>query len=199
MEDKKPSQHLTVADCFYRYLNQHQFSRLNPIVEIANELGVQKKLVTSWAASKENFPKNQELNFWKLAHSFRVKGFCPLETIYFRPQLRVIIELLFRGVHIDDILRAVEKDFNGLIRLLKKPRRLTGPQAQKISFLKSRLLDREEVTKLENEILDLMQKLEQRVARLNGDQDKVLANIKRRSPEMYGKLAESIARQRWSV
>lgn len=199
MEDKKLSQHLTVADCFYRYLNQHQFSRLNPIIEIANELGVQQKLVASWAASKDNFPKNRELNFWKLAHSFRAKGFCPLETIYFRPQLFAVIELLFRGVHIDDILRAVEKDFDGLIRLLKKPKKLTGPQAQKISFLKSRLLDREEITRLEGEILDLMQQLEQRVTRLNGDREKVLANIKRRKPKMYRKLAESIARQRWSV
>lgn len=199
MDDKKPSPRLTVADCFYRYLKMHQHSPRSPIIEIATELGVQPKLVMSWAASRDNFPKNRELNFWKLAQSFMNKGFCPHETIYFRPQLRIVIELLFRGVHLDDILRAVERDYNGLIKLLKKPKKLTESQARKVSFLKSRLLDREEVTKLEGEILDLMQKLEQKVTRLNGDREKVLANIKRKNPKMYGILAESITRQRWSV
>lgn len=199
MEDKKPSTHLTVAQCFYRYLKNNQYSTVNPIAEIATDLGVPQNEVMSWAVSKDNFPENRELIFWKLAYFFVQRRFCPFETIHFRPQLHSVIELLFKGVHIHDILRAVERDQAGLIRLLRKPKKLTDSQARKVTFLKGRLLERQEVTKLEEEILSLMQQLEQKVTRLNGDQEKVLSNVKRRNPKMYGRLAESIARQRWSV
>lgn len=195
MEVNKKHPHLSVLECFHRYLKIYELS--NPAAEIARELGIPERTVMSWKASSDGFPVKKDLIFWKLAYFLIKKGFCPFETVYFQPSLRLVLELLFGGVHIDDILRAVERDREGLVRLLNKPKRLTPSQVSKITLLKSRFVDRKEIARLEEEILDLMRQLEKKVSQLNGDREKVLARIKQGNQKMYAFLAESIARQRW--
>lgn len=198
MEQKKTITQLTVAGCFYRYLKLNEFSKVSSVSEIALELGIPEKKVTTWAVSVDNFPSNKDILFWKLTYFFVKKGFTPFEVRFFRYHLRLVIELLFIGVHIDDILKALERDHKGLIKLLLRPKELTVGQARQIRFLRQKHHGREEIAKIEMEILLLMEKLEKTVTDLNGSREKVLLKIKRTNPKMYERLAQIILTQRWA-